>query len=354
MIKHMLEKYIKQIKTSIDRLELSLPCLRLKEFLKILADDCKQLHFDKDNEEKKYWYQHFKYKGILLTVKGMLPEKMKLPNHNPRFWVTVSDPNIEVQMWLKGVCRNLSRGSPKGRYSVIIKEVELAIDFYTDEKNEAEKIWRYIGKHLFIKHSRSNSYRTIKTTRYIGRNGNIRDGTKGVRCYPKTIRRKTLCRLEKQYNRQYLLERKITYESLPITAEMFLIFDNLVFLNRFLDNGVRNYARDILRKQNLSPSNSNYREELRKKEAYVRLHVLGGTRGSYPAVHKQIGKLKELNKKYDLSANYRKYFNQITADENLINCLIDIGNEEELCSKRLMMVTIETKTNNKKNSDGEN
>ncbi len=129
-----------------------------------------------------------------------------------------------------------------------------------------------------------------------------------------------------------------------------MIFDNLVFLNRFLDNGVRNYAKAILRKQNISPSDSNYREELRKKEAYVRLHVLGGTRGSYLAIHKQIGKLKELNKKYDLSANYRKYFNQITADENLINCLIDIGQEVELCSKRLMMITVETKSNNKKNS----
>ena len=108
-----------------------------------------------------------------------------------------------------------------------------------------------------------------------------------------------------------------------------------------MDKGVRQLAKAVLRKQNIATTDQNYTDELKSKEELVRLHIFGGKRGPKVAVHEQIERLKDLSKKFGLTVNYQKFFNEITADKELINCLIDIGREEVMCSKRLMFVATE-------------
>jgi len=338
----MLYKYIRSAYVFIDRLEFSFPCLVLTEFLDFQSKTCALQAIDSGkHNDASYWHRHFRYQNSLITIKVPIKDDTKPSVYNPRFFVTVSDPDVVVQEWLKGVCWKFSKGGPMNRYSVLVKEVEVAIDLATDNKPGAEKVWRYMGRHLFTIGSRANSYRTIKTTRYVGRNGNARHGLRGARCYVKQINRRYVCRLEVQFNRPYLLKHQITYESLPLKPETLPVLDKIVVLKGFSDTGARNYARNILRKRGIKPSDHNYRAELGKEDACVRLLVLGGKRGANPAVHKQISKLKELNKKYGLAINYRNYFEQIVADKALINCLVDIGKEDdELCSKRLVMIAV--------------
>lgn len=337
----MLFKYAKSVEVSFDRIELSIAVIQLKPFFEILNTECMFQNIDpKDHNTEKYDVKQFRYKRSLLTVKIPKKKDKGPPHPNPRFFVSVSDPDEEIQQWLKSKCLEISEGILTGRYSVLIKEIEVAVDFFTDGEKEAEKIWRYIGRHFFTKGSRAKSYKPYKTTKYVGRNGYARDGTRGRRCYLKRIRGKPACRLEAQYNRQYVRQRQITCDNLPLEIETFPIFDNLMVLHDFANKGVRSYAQALLLKQGVAPSGPGYRAALVEKEKFVRWFALGGTRGSNPAVYKQIAKLKELNKQYGLAINYRTHFEQIKTDKELTVCLVEIGKQEDLCSKRLVMLVV--------------
>ena len=49
-------------------------------------------------------------------------------------------------------------------------------------------------------------------------------------------------------------------------------------------------------------------------------------------------------KKHNLKVDYLKFFNEISADKEVVSCLIDIGKEEVMCSKILVMVATEVQS----------
>lgn len=330
---------VTNITQTIDRIEVMVRRTELGRLFEFLYDNCKRQKLDTSKRNTtKYDVKHYKCLGSLITAKIPLSLRTDVPLENQWVYMSVSDADDATQELIKLLCWYL--GSTQGKPNAVIKEIEVAVDLFTESKNDAEQLWRYLGKHLFAIGSRPNSYSRVKTTRYVGRNGNIRNGARGTRCYVKQINGRYACRLEAQYNRPFLIKREITHESLPIKPESMPVLDKLVFLNSFTDRGVKNYARRILWKRGIKPTDSNYRAELRKEEAHVRHFVLGGKRGADQAVHKQIAALKELNKEYGLSINFRVYFEEIAMVKELIFCLNDIGKEEELCSKRIVSVEL--------------
>lgn len=333
----LMSRLVTNITQTIDRIEVMVRRAELGRLIDFLNGQCKRQKLDTSKHDTtKYDVVHHKDQDSLITTKIPLLLRTDVPLNNQWAYVSVSDPNDAVQAKIKQLCWYL--GGTKGWPNAVVKEIEVAVDLFTDSESHAEQLWRYLGKHLFTIGSRPNSYNRVKSTRYVGRNGNIRNGSHGTRCYVKEINGRYACRLEAQYNRPFLIKHKITHESLPIKPESLPVLDKLVFLHSFTDRGVKNYAKGILRKRGVMPTDSTYRTELRKEEAYVRHFVLGGKRGADQAVHKQIAALKELNKEHGLSINVRAYFEEIAMDKELIFCLNDIGKQEELCSKRIVAV----------------
>lgn len=336
----MLQNLIKEVKVSIDRIDISFQEELQDVLIETLNKQCLQIETGKfvSKSKKLYSYYKYKYKDSLLTLKIEILDGDKPVPIYQRAYLTVSDPTVETQGWLKSICSKLSEGKSKGRHGILVQQIEVAYDFITATKQDAEAVWRYIGQHFYMRWTRADSYRTIETTLYCGSRGDLRKGSKGSRSYVKRERGNRFCRHEGQFNRPYLRKKLIDFEDLPLDPMSFRLFDKVLILNSFSEKGLRNYSRTILRKQGVLPTMPGYAGRHRNMVKLVKRRVFGSKAGAIPRVAAQINNLKNLNRQFGLSVNYRVYFDSIKQDAELIACLVDIGQEEEGCSKRIAMV----------------
>jgi hypothetical protein len=157
------------IALTIDRIEVMVRRAEMEQLFEFLTRQCKRQKLDTSKHDTtKCDVKHYKYMSSLVTVKIPL-FRIDLPLQSQWVYISVSDPDEVVQQWIKLMCWKL--GNTQGRPNAAVKEVEVAMDLITNGKKEAERIWRYLGKHLFTVGSRVNSYNRVKTTRYVGRKG---------------------------------------------------------------------------------------------------------------------------------------------------------------------------------------
>lgn len=151
--------------------------------------------------------------------------------------ISISDPDDTIQHRLVKVLS----GFP---ISVSVSQVEFAIDFYPERQSDMVILQLNLSRVLYLKHSRVYCYNEKcgdvvdqragcrTTTSYLGLTGNVRKGSKGVRCYGK--RDEAVVRVELQSNRRLLKRLKINLPDLPIGANDIDVFDYLE-LRRFDD-----------------------------------------------------------------------------------------------------------------------
>lgn len=316
-----------------DRISFSMPAIMLEALLRLVTGNGT---FVSEYYRKKFKHKEYLIFGCLVIVTEKIVDPEKSTIHD-RVYLSVYDPSKELQKWLKFSLPFMCKGKVDCRDGVLIQQLEVSYDFYADSPADVKAIKRYIDKHFVLPFTRSNSYNTVETTNYIGRNGNIRKGSKGTRCYIKTENGKTFCRFEMQFNRRYLKSNKISFDSMPFNPLSFQVFDQVSILGNFSDTGVCNISRSILRKQGVNATDPNFTILHREMASNVREKVLGGSRGAKRKVSTQIAKLQKLKKETDLSVNLKQYFPQQNQLHQLICCLADTGYVEEGCTKRLML-----------------
>ena len=64
-------------------------------------------------------------------------------------------------------------------------EVEFALDTTPGSPALLGELTNLLQASLTMKHARAGSHSAKDTTHYLGKQGNVRQGTKGIRCYPK-------------------------------------------------------------------------------------------------------------------------------------------------------------------------
>jgi hypothetical protein len=132
--------------------------------------------------------------------------------------VIVHDPDIDIQNEISQimlVCR------------MTLSQVEVAFDFFPDDKYCLRDLRRSLTEGLVLKYSRAGCYVNYsgleyRGTEYIGNNGYVWKGAKGLRIYDKQQGGRHFLRVELQFNRPFIKRRHI---SLPVDADGFSLFD---------------------------------------------------------------------------------------------------------------------------------
>jgi hypothetical protein len=127
--------------------------------------------------------------------------------------VIVHDPDVDIQNKISQIMKVCS---------VRLSQVELAFDFYPNDEHDLYDLRRVLTSGLILKHSRAGCYSKIQETDYIGKGGNVRKGSKGIRIYKKQRDARYFLRMELQLNRTFIKDNSI---SLPVIADGFQLFD---------------------------------------------------------------------------------------------------------------------------------
>jgi hypothetical protein len=163
----------------------------------------------------------FRFGDITLHLIRYLPT-----NSFRSYWFTisVSNPDDKIQMHLLEIFK-------RNDCNVELSQIEFAVDFYPENKSDLFCLRHDLANSSVLRHSRLGSYREIgdypKVTAYQGRNGNIRKGSKGFKCYIKS--QKGCVRLELNANKGLLRTCLIRTSSLPVRASDINIFDYITF-----------------------------------------------------------------------------------------------------------------------------
>lgn len=224
-IPHIMHRVTK----NIDRIQLSVKN-RMRVFSNVLSEF--KLHFQSHGTMKDKGGKRFIYNFMYCDM------RIELFYHNkklkcPTFWFSISlhDPNEEVQMLVMNI---LNHVLGKDTLDIHKTQVEFATDFYPKRKKDIVRLHNAITHGLVLKNSRcksygiyssEKSYRRFKATEYQGHEGNVRNGSRGLRCYFKEDLR--CIRVELCAYRDFLKSKGI--RSLPIRANDIDPFDHIQY-----------------------------------------------------------------------------------------------------------------------------
>lgn len=202
-------------KRSIDRLQLSLRSHYADRVLHQLKSMCRMVRTIKQADRfiYEFAYHAHRIQFVQWSGKGM-----------PVYYYSILalQPDIKVQLILKDLIE---------AYHMILSQVEVAYDFIPDDPYDLSGLSRAIPDGIVLKHSRAGCYSKCHETEYIGKNGNVRKGSKGLRIYKKEQAGRHFLRVELQLNRDFIKRKEI---HLPVNADDFPLF-NFVDYRKSLD-----------------------------------------------------------------------------------------------------------------------
>lgn len=129
--------------------------------------------------------------------------------------VIVHDPDDEIQLMILEIMQICP---------LKLSQVEIAFDFMPDNERDIRDLRRVLTDGIVLRNSRVNCYSRYLTTEYIGKNGNVRHGSKGIRVYEKRQNGERFLRMELQFNRPGIKRNRL---SLPIDAYKINLIDYL-------------------------------------------------------------------------------------------------------------------------------
>ena len=324
------------IKTTIDRISISIPIVHAEQLLARIGTTC-TLTNEYNDDEEGYWYKKYLNRDNRLTIKGKLYEP-GTENKYSRLYLSLYDPDHNIQKYLKSVLSWIYGNNYKGRNSPTVQQVEATFDFFANDEDDLQDIQEFIEHHCFLRYSRSDACNQIESTLYTGCRGDIRQGSKGIRCYIKREHGNTFYRMEFQLNRSFLLKHNITFNSLPLNPLQFQLFDFIDILEDFSETGIKNIVIAILKKKGITESGTpDFNLHYHKLVADIRSTVVGADkRKKKYSVPSQIAVLKDIRNEHTITFNHKRYFQSMDSTKQLIVCHADIGCEEENTSKHLM------------------
>lgn len=221
------------------------------------------------------------------------------------FSVLIHDADQERQSLIRDILLSVIN-SPS---CIHISQIEFTWDFYPKNPADIMPLWETFTKHIYLKNSRLGGFGYKKTTHYQGNHGNVRDGSKGLRCYPKQNSTGEFLRVEVQTN-HYAIKRdlKLNILNLPIDPSLVRFGRYLEFRLWHDQKGRYLIAREIdeaeQRKTGASklPRNPRSLAHVVRQDFMVRkLSGNGDEKGKdvwgEPSVAQQISGFKELKKK---------------------------------------------------------
>jgi hypothetical protein len=277
---------------------------------------------EKNNREKVI--DKFKYNENRIQLVRYIGE-----NCSHWFQLTIQDPDYRTQVVVLDILMSLSKNS-NSRYPLIISlsQIEFALDFYPENKNDLDDLSSVLWHGIIRKYSRVGSFNKYEDTEYQGKLGNVRDGSKGLRCY---IKNEELVRIELQCNKNFLRKKRMNIENMPINPEHIDIFEYIDWRHGLSSSAQSKLVSTLVRKRFKNiPYDERRSISPRKKKIYLNvLHSAYGATVSRIAnsdgtcspafemdptdrpVAEQISEFKKLKKKYRLTNQVNEFLPKI-------------------------------------------
>ncbi len=298
---------------SIDRIQLSV--------------DSRCYCFCNDNfgdEYNKTWTKMVGDKLIIeYIVHGSKVHVVKYPKDDTYsdmwFSISIQDPTRLALYSIKHIINKALENNKLMRNSVSLTQIEFASDFLTQNITEQNKLRELLEKSIVLKHSRTGSYAKYKTTSYQGKEGNVRKGTKGLRCYPKVINGNAFYRIELQANHEFIRYKKITLNNILDFAETYNPFDYLNLYKNIDVNKINDIINRVLLKKRPNLLSTGSKLAKRVFICAVRNYVLDGILNennilmheSNLPVAKQMDHIKYIHSQYGLTYHKDRLFTRL-------------------------------------------
>jgi hypothetical protein len=300
---HNILNHIKNIRLSIDKIDISIPVSFISVFLCHLENvSIKQRPYVEFN----YDINPYVYNGNRIQIK--ISRKRKKIKINERFFVQLLQPDEQTLIFIKDLIQKKLPYYELKQFNPSIKEIEVAMDMTSYDEDDLNQIYEFFDRHANLKYSRSGSLNYEEDTRYQGKDGNVRKGGKGIRTYKKDLKTGSVVRVETQLNRIFLRRNNIQIEDLPHLLQKINILDYLELLDDISDRGIRNMAESIHKRTDQSDS-ANNRRKIKNLENWLRKKILiVHSSGKYRPVPKQMDQVRVILKKYGFAYRPKKYF----------------------------------------------
>lgn len=158
------------------------------------------------------------------------------------FLVVIHDADQEWQ----GLIREMLLSVVISPSFIYVSQIEFTWDFYPKDPAEIMPMWEAITQHIYFKNFRIGGFEYKEATYYQGKHGNVRDGSKGLRFYPKQNSTGEFLRVEVQANR-HTIKRDLNLNilSLPIDPSLVSFHRYLEFRRWYDQRGIYQIAREI-------------------------------------------------------------------------------------------------------------
>lgn len=280
--------YIRKPVQAIDRIQVSIDARCLEACLACFKD------------EFESQAQKIDKRGRLIRAfmfDQCLIELVKHPNRGPHsqlwFFVGIHDPTTLAQEKVAEIIIMAldSLGLPHDHASV--SQVEFALDFVPAYPAMLRELTDYLQSSLTMQHGRAGSCKMVETTLYVSNKGNVRSGTKGIRCYPKERNR---VRVEVQANKPFLKGKGVTINSLPLVADRVNVMDYARLYHRLSAREVEQIIAKYI------PTPANRQTQLRNR---VRADAIGEA-----LVVQQIDAIRRLSEKHERKFDKGRLFTE--------------------------------------------
>lgn len=187
--------------------------------------------------------------------------------YNQRAYITMLQPSNQCQIKVRDAILSSSKGfvCMYKQFNPSLSQVEIASDFVVQEGCSVEEVQSWINHHISLKYSRKGSRKQYKDTLYVGKKGMVREGSKGIRTYDPSNKRKVdeqCVRVELQLNRGFLT-KNINIDELPIKPDVCNVFRYVQFIADIDSKTVDNVIKKTL--QNVSTNKNAVRIAIRKQ-----------------------------------------------------------------------------------------
>lgn len=212
--------FIREPIQTIDRIQLSVDSRCFSACLSLFKEEF-GYRGQYSNDIGRTWEFYFDRCQIQL-IKYLSKE----PNRQMWFSIRLQDPSKLVQQKVREFLMMILDSLGLDHERVSVTQVEFALDFIPSSPEFLLDLANCLQSSLTMRHARMSSCWVKETTMYIGKKGNVRNGTKGVRCYLKEGNR---VRVELQANKEFLKTKKIAIGNLPISNNFAKVFDHIRF-----------------------------------------------------------------------------------------------------------------------------
>lgn len=299
---------VQYIRHSIDRIGISIPEERYYAVTECFGHKQKTIHTSSSIIE-------------LFDVKGCRVQGERIHNihqkHNKRAFITLLQPTTECQIVVRD---SISKHVPPMMYKQFnpsLNQVEIALDFVVADDTLVDVVQEKIQHHISLRYSRVGSRKYYEDTLYVGKKGVVRDGSKGVRVYDPSDKRKlqeNMVRVELQLNRAFLTGSDLSVSSMPISPETVDVFQHIQFIEDIDDRTVDKVVKKVL-------------QEVPKNQATVIKASIRRQLSNKLPVKRQYENLAKIKSKYKVSIS--KCAEKACSTEDLKN-LIKKGNTMDL------------------------